>query len=114
MLLGIFIGIGIIVLSIAAAALVGRAFGNQHHAYPIIPDGSNPHRLSEIGRPRPMKGNVVSVKYALFEVGIHGLDALTLQDVEDRLRNALVAEFQPQFDNQIEIELLESAGKEEK
>lgn len=52
--------------------------------------------------------------YVLLEVGIHGLSRAgrgpDLDEVVRRARQAIVAEFRPERDDDIEVEPIESAG----
>lgn len=53
------------------------------------------------------------IKYVKLEINLHGLNEPTYQQVINRVQDALNKEFGLQMDSEIEIELIESAGKEE-
>lgn len=57
--------------------------------------------------------------YVGLEIGIHGLSrsggnpSLTVPEVVERVRKALVAEFNPELEGDIEVEAVEHAGEPE-
>lgn len=54
----------------------------------------------------------MSVKYVRLEVEIHGLDAESVDSVEERAKRALNGEFSPLMHDDIEVEVLEAAGED--
>lgn len=56
-------------------------------------------------------GEIALVNYVCVEVGLHGLEAKTAEEVCERVKKALTEEFRPDYPSNIDVELIESAGR---